>query len=216
MQNKTKLKFDQDFKACAMARKTLHFLICKGTKGEFVYYRITFKEKNCWIAMKMRVSSCIPLLQIDQRYVAEAGGGRPGHLRSVSNVIWILSSDTICQLNQLFLNSEMAMLSKQTQLEGEMVCCISTEASTHPSIPSHPSNPRIACPTAPGADTLRMWNGVLYSSKRPAEEKRRRANNKHSLVCELRAQTHWNLENRWMMNDQKRKPKIIFYFVGQL
>ena len=113
MQNKTKLKFDQDFKACAMARKTLHFLICKGTKGEFVYYRITFKEKNCWIAMKMRVSSCIPLLQIDQRYVAEAGGGRPGHLRSVSNVIWILSSDTICQLNQLFLNSEAAMLSRR-------------------------------------------------------------------------------------------------------
>ena len=32
---------------------------------------------------------------------------------SVSNVIWILSSDTICQLNQLFLNSEAAMLSRR-------------------------------------------------------------------------------------------------------
>ena len=31
---------------------------------------------------------------------------------SISNVIWILSSDTICQLNQLFSNSEAAMLSR--------------------------------------------------------------------------------------------------------
>ena len=30
---------------------------------------------------------------------------------SISNVIWVLSSDTICQLNQLFSNSEVAMLS---------------------------------------------------------------------------------------------------------
>ena len=30
---------------------------------------------------------------------------------SINNVIWILSSDTICQLNQLFSNSEAAMLS---------------------------------------------------------------------------------------------------------
>ena len=30
---------------------------------------------------------------------------------SISNVIWVLSSDTICQLNQLFSNSELAMLS---------------------------------------------------------------------------------------------------------
>ena len=29
---------------------------------------------------------------------------------SISNVIWILSSDNICQLNQLFSNSEAAML----------------------------------------------------------------------------------------------------------
>ena len=28
----------------------------------------------------------------------------------ISNVIWILSSDTICQLNQLLSNSEAAML----------------------------------------------------------------------------------------------------------
>ena len=33
-------------------------------------------------------------------------------LPSISNDIWILSSDTICQLNQLFSNSEAAMLSK--------------------------------------------------------------------------------------------------------
>ena len=32
---------------------------------------------------------------------------------SISNGIWILSSDTICQLNQLFSNSEAAMLSRQ-------------------------------------------------------------------------------------------------------
>ena len=30
---------------------------------------------------------------------------------NISNVIWVLSSDTICQLNQLFSNSEVAMLS---------------------------------------------------------------------------------------------------------
>ena len=30
---------------------------------------------------------------------------------SISNVIWILSFDTICQLNQLFSNSEAAILS---------------------------------------------------------------------------------------------------------
>ena len=30
---------------------------------------------------------------------------------SISIVIWILSSDTICQLNHLFSNSEAAMLS---------------------------------------------------------------------------------------------------------
>ena len=30
---------------------------------------------------------------------------------SISNVIWILSSDTICQLNQFITNSEAAMLS---------------------------------------------------------------------------------------------------------
>ena len=30
---------------------------------------------------------------------------------SISNVIWILSSDTIFELNQLFSNSEAAMLS---------------------------------------------------------------------------------------------------------
>ena len=29
----------------------------------------------------------------------------------VSNLIWVLSSDPICQFNQLFLNSEAAMLS---------------------------------------------------------------------------------------------------------
>ena len=34
---------------------------------------------------------------------------------SISNVIWVLSSDTdtICQLNQLNTNSEAAMLSKE-------------------------------------------------------------------------------------------------------
>ena len=32
---------------------------------------------------------------------------------SISNVIWILSSDTVCQLNQLFSNSEAAMLFTQ-------------------------------------------------------------------------------------------------------
>ena len=30
---------------------------------------------------------------------------------SISNIIWTLSSDTICQPNQLFSNSEVAMLS---------------------------------------------------------------------------------------------------------
>ena len=30
---------------------------------------------------------------------------------SISNIIWILSCDTICQLNQLFSKSEAAMLS---------------------------------------------------------------------------------------------------------
>jgi len=30
---------------------------------------------------------------------------------SISNDIWILSSDTICQINQLFSKSEAAMLS---------------------------------------------------------------------------------------------------------
>ena len=32
---------------------------------------------------------------------------------SISIVIWILSSDTICQLNQFHTNSEAVMLSKQ-------------------------------------------------------------------------------------------------------
>ena len=32
---------------------------------------------------------------------------------SISIVIWILSSDTICQLNQFITNSEAAMLSRQ-------------------------------------------------------------------------------------------------------
>ena len=35
-------------------------------------------------------------------------------LPSISNDIWILSSDVICQLNQLFSNSEAAMLSSRT------------------------------------------------------------------------------------------------------
>ena len=30
---------------------------------------------------------------------------------SISNIIWILSSDTICHLDQLFSNSEAALLS---------------------------------------------------------------------------------------------------------
>ena len=30
---------------------------------------------------------------------------------SISNVIWVLSSDTICQFNQIFSNSEAAILS---------------------------------------------------------------------------------------------------------
>ena len=33
------------------------------------------------------------------------------HPISISNIIWILSCDTICQLNQLFSKSEAAMLS---------------------------------------------------------------------------------------------------------
>ena len=39
---------------------------------------------------------------------------------SISNVIWVLSSDTICQLNQLFSNSEVAMLS-MTEVLWEML-----------------------------------------------------------------------------------------------
>ena len=35
---------------------------------------------------------------------------------SISNVIWILSSATICQLNQIFSNSEAAMLSTTNYL----------------------------------------------------------------------------------------------------
>ena len=35
---------------------------------------------------------------------------------SISNVIWILSSGTICQLNQIFSNSEAAMLSTTNYL----------------------------------------------------------------------------------------------------
>ena len=35
---------------------------------------------------------------------------------SISDGIWILSSDTICQLNKLFSNSEATMLSTKTLL----------------------------------------------------------------------------------------------------
>ena len=42
---------------------------------------------------------------------------------SLSNVIWILSSDTICQLNQLFSNSEAEMLSiKEMSMDMDTVC----------------------------------------------------------------------------------------------
>ena len=37
---------------------------------------------------------------------------------SISNVIWILSSDTICQLNQLFPNSGATMLSMHGLVKG--------------------------------------------------------------------------------------------------
>ena len=42
---------------------------------------------------------------------------------SISNIIWILSSDTICQLNQLFWNSEAEMLSiKEMSMDMDTVC----------------------------------------------------------------------------------------------
>ena len=37
-------------------------------------------------------------------------GLKPRQGTSISNVIWILSSDNICQLNHLFSNSEAALL----------------------------------------------------------------------------------------------------------
>ena len=43
--------------------------------------------------------------------------------RPISNVIWVLSSDTICQLNQLFSNSEVAMLSNQQEDETPIGLC---------------------------------------------------------------------------------------------
>ena len=49
----------------------------------------------------------LPLL-----YIQDKVNQQTRHLfASISNVIWILSSDTICQLNQLFSNSGAATLS---------------------------------------------------------------------------------------------------------
>ena len=49
----------------------------------------------------------LPLLHIQDKVNQQTR-----HLfASISNVIWILSSDTICQLNQLFSNSGAATLS---------------------------------------------------------------------------------------------------------
>jgi len=42
---------------------------------------------------------------------------KPPLLSIISNDIWILSSDTFCQLNQLFSNSEAAMLFSKTSEE---------------------------------------------------------------------------------------------------
>ena len=59
---------------------------------------------------------------------------------SISNDIWILSSDTICQLNQVFSSSEEAMMSKQRGLlhtyikvliahgKGNSQCCTNSTA----------------------------------------------------------------------------------------
>ena len=56
-------------------------------------------------------SSSITTLHLQQKMSDEQDKApRSG----ISNVLWILSSDTICQLNKLFSNSEAAMLSTMT------------------------------------------------------------------------------------------------------
>ena len=62
-----------------------------------------------WIMPKasrdIREKSC-PIIFLGSTEVLDRQG-------SISNVIWVLSYDTFCQLNQLFSNSEAAMLSKR-------------------------------------------------------------------------------------------------------
>ena len=49
----------------------------------------------------------LPLLHIQDKVNQQTRH----HFASISNVIWIVSSDTICQLNQLISNSGAATLS---------------------------------------------------------------------------------------------------------
>ena len=50
---------------------------------------------------------------------------------SISIVIWILSSDTICQLNQFHTNSEAEMLSMHSHLKMALMFTISSGSTTH-------------------------------------------------------------------------------------
>ena len=61
---------------------------------------------------------CDTILQIGQQSVLRRSDGqldKAPHL-SISIIIWILSSDTICQLNRFHTNSEAVMLSNPSHL----------------------------------------------------------------------------------------------------
>ena len=71
----------------------------------------TFKHDTCGKTLGHNIHlGCFCLILGAEKELRVDKAPRP----SISNVIWILSSDTICQLNQLFSNSEAAMLSKST------------------------------------------------------------------------------------------------------
>ena len=69
---------------------------------------------------------------------------------SISNVIWVLSSDTICQLNQLFSNSEVAMLS-MTEVLWEMLNRLSSRI-------------KVNCLSHKISLNFTMYNALVYAS----------------------------------------------------
>ena len=73
----------------------------------FDYLQLRLADGSIW-AFRWNVMSWSIKFQLVKIIACVEKAPRP----SINNVFWILSSDTICQLDQLFSNIEAAMLSK--------------------------------------------------------------------------------------------------------